>query len=192
MKLELPDVPDITDININRLSKKRDEKILEEIIKPKDNIIQNLYQDNMNLHTQLTRQSQMIEETEKYQKERDFIIADNKELHSQVENIKSENKQKEFDIEWKYKSKIKSLEKENSKLYRIIDKFYETINKFISWIYKKFDMGAEDNLIRDFEKETRTYLDAEKQIKYEGKKRMRFRNIIIKCCNKSYFMIVLC
>ena len=99
MKLELPDVPDITDININRLSKKRDEKILEEIIKPKDNIIQNLYQDNMNLHTQLTRQSQMIEETEKYQKERDFIIADNKELHSQVENIKSEYKQKEFDIE---------------------------------------------------------------------------------------------
>ena len=36
MKLELPDIPDITDININRLSKKRDEKILEEIIKPKD------------------------------------------------------------------------------------------------------------------------------------------------------------
>lgn len=43
MKLELPDIPDITDININRLSKKRDEKILEEIIKPKDNVIQNLY-----------------------------------------------------------------------------------------------------------------------------------------------------
>ena len=34
MKLELPDVPDINDININILSKKRDEKILEEIIKP--------------------------------------------------------------------------------------------------------------------------------------------------------------
>ena len=34
MKLELPNVPDIADININRLSKKRDEKILKEIIKP--------------------------------------------------------------------------------------------------------------------------------------------------------------
>ena len=43
MKLELPEIPDITDININRLSKKRDEKIIEEIIKPKDNVIQNLY-----------------------------------------------------------------------------------------------------------------------------------------------------
>lgn len=35
IKLELPNVPDIADININRFSKKRDEKILEEIIKPK-------------------------------------------------------------------------------------------------------------------------------------------------------------
>ena len=43
IKLELPNLPNIDDININRLSKKRDEKILEEIIKPKDDVIQNLY-----------------------------------------------------------------------------------------------------------------------------------------------------
>lgn len=30
-------------------------------------------------------------------------------------------------------------------------------------------MGAEDNLVRDFQKETNTYLDAEKQLKYEDK-----------------------
>ena len=60
---------------------------------------------------------------------------------------------KAFDLEWKYKSKIKSLEKENSHLNKIIDKFYEVIEKFIKWICKKFDIGAEDNLIRDFEKE---------------------------------------
>ena len=57
IKLEFPNVPDITDININRLSKKRDEKILEEIIKPKDNIIQNLYKDNLNLHRELSKQT---------------------------------------------------------------------------------------------------------------------------------------
>ena len=90
IKLELPDVPDIADININRLSKKRDEKILEEIIKPKDNVIQSLYEDNMALHRELTRQSKIIEEAEKYQKERDSIIADNENLHNQVDNIKSE------------------------------------------------------------------------------------------------------
>lgn len=37
IKLELPNVPDIA--NIGRLTLKRDEKILDEIIKPKDNLI---------------------------------------------------------------------------------------------------------------------------------------------------------
>ena len=78
---------------------------------------------------------------------------------------------KENDIEWKYKSKIRGLEKENSKLYRIIDKFHETISKFISWICKKFDMGAEDNLIRDFEKETNILINPEKQLKKEERKK---------------------
>ena len=50
-------------------------------------------------------------------------------------------------------------------LHRIIDKFHDTIDKFIYWICKKFDMGAEDNLIRDFERENHTLLDAEKQVK---------------------------
>ena len=149
MKLELPEIPNIEDINIARWSKKRDEKILEEIIKPKDNVIQNLYQDNINLHKELTKQTKIVEEAEKYQKERDLIIADNEELHKQVDSIKVEYKEKEFDIEWKYKSKIKGLEKENSRLNKIIDKFYETIDKFIHWICKKFDIGAEDNLVRD-------------------------------------------
>ena len=47
---------------------------------------------------------------------------------------------------------------------KTIDKFYEVIEKFIKWICKKFDIGAEDNLIRDFEKDTKISLDAEKQI----------------------------
>ena len=106
----------------------------------------------MKLHRELSRQTKIIEEVEKYQKERDSIIADNEEMHNQVENIKSEYKEKEFDLEWKYKSKIKSLEKENNHLHRVIDKFKESIGKFIEWICQKFDMGAEDNLIRKFEK----------------------------------------
>ncbi len=171
LKLELPDVPDIVDININRLSKKRDEKILEEIIKPKDNLINELYKDNLSLHQELLRQAKMVEKAEKYENERDKILEDNENLHNQVEEIRSKYKQKEFDIEWKYKSKIKSLEKENNHLHRVIDKFKETIGMFIEWICQKFDMGAEDNLIRKFEKETRTYLDAEKQIKCEDREK---------------------
>jgi hypothetical protein len=171
MKLELPDVPEISDININRLSKKRDEKILEEIIKPKDNLINELYKDNLSMHQELLRQAKMVEKAEKYQKERDLIIADNKEMHNQVDNIKAEYNKKEFDLEWKYKSKIKSLEKENSRLNRIIDKFYETIDKFIEWVCKKFGIGESKELVRDFEKETNTLLDAEKQIKREDKEK---------------------
>ncbi len=171
IRLELPDTPDITDIKLNRLSKKRDEKILEEIIKPKDDVIQNLYQDNMNLHRQLTRQSQVIEEAEKYQKERDLIIAENEQLHNQVENIKAEYKEKEFDIEWKYKSKIKSLEKENNHLHKVIDKFYDTVEKFIEWICKKFGIGESKELVRDFEKDTNTLIDPEKQLKREDREK---------------------
>ena len=169
MKLELPDIPDITDININRLSKKRDEKIIEEIIKPKDNVIQNLYQDNMNLHRQLSRQAQAIEEAEKYQKERDRIIADNEKLHDEVDNIKTEYNKKEFEMEWKYTNRINKLEKENNFLHKVVDRFKETIDIFITWICKKFDMGAENNLIRDFERENNILLDAEKQIKHEDR-----------------------
>ena len=171
MKLELPDVPDITDININRLSKKRDEKILEEIIKPKDNVIQNLYQDNINLHRQLSRQAQVIEEAEKYQKERDNIIADNEKLHDEVDNIKIEYNKKEFEMEWKYTNRMNKLEKENNFLHKVVDRFKETIDIFITWICKKFDMGAENNLIRDFERENNISLDAEKQIKHEEREK---------------------
>ena len=185
INLELPDVPELADIS--KFSIKKDEKILEEIIKPKDNIIKELYNDNLALHRELSKQSRVIKEAEKYQKERDIIIADNKELNNRVKELENEYKEKNnnldfkfdnrkrepekefqektYDIEYEYKSKVRKLEKENSKLHRIIDKFYETIDKFIHWICEKFDMGAEDNLIRDFQKETNTFLDPEKQIK---------------------------
>ena len=167
IKLELPNVPNIDDININRLSKKRDEKILEEIIKPKDDVIQNLYKDNLNLHRELSRQTKIIEEAEKYQKERDSIITDNEKLHNQVENIQAEYKEKEFDMEWKYKRKIKSLKKENNHLHKVVDKFYETVEKFIDWICQKFGIGESKELVREFEKETNMYIDPEKQLKKE-------------------------
>lgn len=48
-----------------------------------------------------------------------------------------------------------------------MDRFKESIDKFIKWICKKFDMGAENNLIRDFERENDALIDAEKQVKNE-------------------------
>lgn len=171
MKLELPDGPEIDDIKMVRWSKKRDEKILEDIIKPKDDLINKLYENNLQMHKQLLRQAKMVEEAEKYQKERSRIMADNRDLHKQVDNIKAEYKEKEDKLEWKYDYKIRTLKKENSYLHNVIDKFRETIHKFIEWICVNFDMDTGDTLIRDFEKETRTCLDGEEQIKREEREK---------------------
>lgn len=127
----------------------RDEKILNDIIKPKDKLIEELYQDNVTLHKELSKQAKTIEEAEKYQNERDKIIADNEELNN-------------YDIENQYKSKIRKLEKENKYLNKIINKFWETLDKFIHWICKKFDIAEEDNLIRDFQKENEYFYRSRK------------------------------
>lgn len=178
IKLELPEVPNINDIS--KFSIKRDEKILEKIVKPKDDLIKELYKDNLSLHKELTKQSKVIDEAQKYQKERNSIIADNKELHNTVKNLEyeytekkktleNEFKDKSFDLEWQYKNKFHKLEKENQHLHKVIDKFKETITKFIKWICKKFDLPSEDEIIRDFERETNTFIDAEKQVKKNEK-----------------------
>ena len=75
------------------------------------------------------------------------IMADNRDLHKQVDSIKAEYKEKEDNLEWKYDYKIKTLEKENNYLQNVIDKFRETIHKFIEWICVNFDMGTGDTLI---------------------------------------------
>ena len=170
IKLELPKIPDINDIKIIKLNR---EKVENEIIKPKDKLIDELYQDNKNLYKELSKQVNLVDKSTKYEKERKRIMIDNEELHNEVDKIKSDYKKKEFNLEWEYKSKIKGLEKENKHLHKVVDKFKETIDKFIKWICKKFDMGAENNLIRDFERENNTLLDAEKQVKREEREKER-------------------
>lgn len=168
IKLELPEIPDINDIKIIKLNR---EKVENEIIKPKDKLINDLYQDNKKLYKELSKQVNLVDKATKYEKERKKIMYDNEKLHNEVDKIKSKYKQKEFDLEWEYKSQIKGLEKENKHLHKVVDKFKEIIDKFIKWICKKFDMGAENDLIRDFERENNTLLDAKKQVKREDKEK---------------------
>ena len=168
IKLELPEIPDINDIKLIKLNR---EKVENEIIKPKDDKIMELYQENLKLHNELSKQVRLVDKAQKYQNERDSILADNKELHNQVNNIKAEYKEKEFDIEWKYKNKIKSLENENNHLHKIIDKFYVTVEKFIDWICHKFGIGESKELVKNFEEETHTFIDPEKQLKHEEREK---------------------
>ena len=191
IKLELPEVPDLTDIS--KFSRKRDEKILEEIIKPKDDLIKELYKDNLSLHKELSKQSKVIDEAERYQKEQNKILADNEELHNTVKHLEHEYKKKNnnldmdfsnrkreleeefkekaFDLEYEYKGKFRKLEKENNHLHKIIDKFYVTVEKFIDWICHKFGIGETKELVRKFEEETHTYLDPVKQLDFEEKEK---------------------
>ena len=190
IKLELPETPDINDIKLIKLNR---EKVENEIIKPKDNMIEKLYNEKVSLQKELLKQVNLVNEAEKYQKERDSILADNKELHNTVKHLEHEYKKKnntldlrfenrkreleqefqnkEFNIEYKYKSKIRSLEKENTHLHKIIDKFYETVDKFIVWICHKFGIGESKELVKNFEEETLSFIDPVKQIKHEEREK---------------------
>ena len=191
IKLEIPEVPDINEIS--KFSIKRDEKILKEIIKPKDDLIKELYKDNLSLHKEISRQSKVVDEAVKYQTERDKILADNEELHNTVKNlehkykIKSNNldfdfndrkkeleeefEKKSCNLEYEYKGKYRKLEKENNRLQKIIDKFYETVDKFIVWICHKFGIGESKELIKNFQEETHTFIDPIKQLEHEEREK---------------------
>lgn len=159
IKLELPEVPDINDIKLIQLNKAKVEK---DIIKPQNDLIKELHEDNLALHKELSKQAKLIDEAEKYQKKRNIILADNEALNERVtllENeykkksntleLRYENKQKVLEKEFKEKSlnlenkfynRINELEKENHYLNRIINKFRETLEKFIHWICKRFQL----------------------------------------------------
>lgn len=192
IKLDLPETPDIS--NIRKIMINRDEKIENEIIKPKDKLIDELYRDNLLLHRELSKQALVIDEAEKYQNERDKILADNEELHNKVFAIEIEyqNKSKNLDLQLKYRkqeleneynekfdeldnhfySTINRLEKENNRLNKLLDKFKETFHKFVHWICRNFTMSNDEGmLIRDFEKDTRTFIDPEKQLLKEQKEK---------------------
>lgn len=159
------DIPNETDINdLKKIILNKNEKILNDIIKPKEEIIKQLYKENKALYKELSRQSNIVDEAEKYQIERKNIIADNKALHNKIDKLECEYKNKSIKLELEYENRYEKLENENRKLHNIINRFYITISKFIKWICYKFCLSNSSEIIRDFEQETNTYIDPYKQI----------------------------
>lgn len=166
------DIPEETDIkDLKKFMFNKNEKILNDVIKPKEEMIKELAIENKSLKKELSKQSKIVDEATKFQKERDSIIADNRALHTKVYNLENEYKKKSTNLEWKYENKYNRLEKENKKLHKIIDKFYITIEKFIEWICNKFNLGESKELIRNFEKETNTFIDPVKQMAKENREK---------------------
>lgn len=69
-------------------------------------------------------------------------------------------------------SKLALINK-NNYLKKVIERFKVTVQKFISWVCHKFSAPSEDLLIRNFEKETYTNFNIEKQLKVENVKKER-------------------
>ena len=93
--------------------------------------------------------------------EQEFEQESEQEFEQEFEN-------KELDIRYEYKNKIKSLEKEKHHLHKIIDKFYETVKKFIDWICHKFGIWESKELVKNFQEDKHIFIDPVKQIEYEN------------------------
>ena len=169
IKTELPETPDIT--NFKKLMINRDEKIQEQIIKPKDKAIQELKEQNFLLTMALNKQIKTVDKAIKYEKDIKPILDENTELKEKCETLEitynakiQEEKQK---IKDRYEDRIYNLEKENNFLKKVINTLQQTVEKLIHWICRKFSVSEEDELIRDFEYENDTYIDPVKQIEHE-------------------------
>ena len=173
IKLELPKTPDIKDFK--KLMLNRDEKIENEVIKPKDDLINKLYNENISLHKELLKQANTINIATEYEKKHTQILEDNVNLQFKCKKLEKtlENKEKElkqqfedetYKIDYQYQKIINKLEKENNYLKKVIDRFKFTVQKFITWICHEFSAPSEEILIRDFERETYMDFDVEKQV----------------------------
>ena len=173
IKLELPETPDINDFK--KIMLNRDEKIKNEIIKPKDDLIKKLYSENISLHKELSKQTTIIDKAEKFEKEQKDLLNYNTELKVKCRNLELDFSNKEKELKYKYEHEtykidsqyqkiINKLENENNYLKKVIERFKITVQKFISWVCHKFSAPSEEDLIRDFEKETYMNFDIEKQL----------------------------
>lgn len=181
--LDLPETPKIIDIKKAMLN--RDEKIENEIIKPRDDLIQELHKENISLRKELSKQSNTVEMAIEYEKKHTQMLEDNINLKFKCRKLEEtlENKEKKlkeqfeyetYKIDCQYQKIINKLKKENNSLKKVIDRFKITVQKFITWVCNKFSYPSEDDLIRNFEKETYTNFNIEKQLdinKFERKEK---------------------
>lgn len=169
VKMDLPDTPDIT--SFKKIMINRDEKIQEQIIKPKDKAIQELKEQNFLLTMALNKQIKTVDKAIKYEKDIKPILDENAEFKEKCEvleityNAKIQEETRK--IENKYEEQISYLENENNFLKNIINTLQKTVHKFIEWVCIKFSITDEDSFIRKFECENDIYLAPEKQIEHE-------------------------
>lgn len=174
IELDLPQVPNIKEFH--KLTLNRDKKIEDEIIKPKDELIEQLSTDNTRLSNELQKQIYLVNVAEKFEKEKTTLVSENTKLKQENLQMQEENelnlKYAISNATYDLKDKIHTLEKENKFLNKVINKFEKTLKVFIEWICSKFKAPSSESLIRDFEKETYMSLDVHNDLlKRENEKK---------------------
>lgn len=182
ISLEMPDTPEIKDFKKFMIN--RDEKINDEIIKPKNELIQKLYKENVFMHKELSKQTKLIQKAEKFEEERNKLVQGNEilkekcnELNEKITNIefdlKFDYENEIYQLENKYKKEIKGLKKKIEKFEKAFQNIKDTIKSFISWVCKKFGVQSEDEMVHNFTKETGVDLNFGKQLNIEQAEKSR-------------------
>lgn len=128
----------------------RDEKVVNEIIKPKDKLIQNLYKDNISLHKELSKQSNLIDKAKIYEEENKAIVQENKKLSldfKELERLHETNA-------GKLKRKINILENKMDILENTLNQIKATVKIFISWVCRKLSNSSENQILKNYQDET--------------------------------------
>ena len=107
IKLEIPETPDIKDFQ--KIMLNRDKKIKNRIIKPKDELIKKLYNENISLYKELSKQTTIIDKAEKFEKEKFKLETENRNLRFNLNMFQQEVEKTAKAIDVEYENKIKDL-----------------------------------------------------------------------------------
>lgn len=158
IKVEIPDTPTLKDIKKVMLN--RDEKIEQEIIQPKDELINKLYKDNINLQRELSKQVNLVSKAETYQRENMSLVKENQKLSTDYEILEQRFKIKTSTME----RKISSLEKSLNFITNKLEFLKLTFKTFLTWIVDKLSNETENSLIKQFRRDKNIEVDIYKEL----------------------------
>ena len=168
--LELPETPEVKDIR--KFMVNRDEKIQNEIIKPRDDLIQELHKDNVALHKELSKKSKLFEKADEIQDENHRLKHKNIELNARCDELEEKLTYTENDYEREierinnnHEREVGKLNKHIESLKGIIEDFKVMVHQFVKWVVKKLSAPTEEEVMHKFERETGTYFNIDSQLR---------------------------
>lgn len=175
ISIELPQTPEVKDIK--KIMLNRDEKIQEQIIKPRDALIQKLHSENVALQKELTKQTNLIDRAEAFEKEKTTLYQGKERLQEKCDKLEKELKDTKFNMKFDYETEIrqmhyehqkevKKLKKQVEKFEKIFENIKEVIHSFVKWVCKKLSAPSEEEVIHKFERETDMDFNVERQLNF--------------------------